>query len=480
MKKTLLTAFAVAVAFAASAVTLVNERPALTAHELNGSLAAVENVKAKAFKAPAQKAATMDDVVGTYVMYYVSYFDESEAFSEVTIAAGDEENTLIIKGWWGSFTQDLTATLDPDAGTITIPRQLLYEYEGDTSADFVNAADTTAAVVGTVYPGQGIAFSDYWGAKLENMSSFYEIAYNTVFFVPSGTMTWTMSGTDYSTSVYLADGDKSVFVGNLANYGWGVDIDLHAGNTFTIEPVKVTSSSNGDFYLTDIMGWAQNNYTPQAINGTGTETVLTFTDTGNYGFTAGTSTGYWYGNLQNGVITRTDGGAFDFPVAPAEITLNVTDEDEVAILPNGTFQLEVITVAPEGADTEVTWSSSDEHLATVDENGLVTGKEFDGYALKNGLNQAPSDNDHFDYFPVTITATAVESDPTAAAPASASVRVWVKSSTRTAVNEVKTVGVESVKYVNAQGMVSSTPFDGVNIEVTRLSDGTTKTVKVIK
>jgi len=51
----------------------------------------------------------------------------------------------------------------------------------------------------------------------------------------------------------------------------------------------------------------------------------------------------------------------------------------------------------------------------------------------------------------------------------------------TAVNEL-TVGnqVVNTTYYNAQGMQSSTPFDGVNIVVTRYSDGTTRTVKVVK
>ena len=167
------------------------------------------------------------------------------------------------------------------------------------------------------------------------------------------------------------------------------------------------------------------------------------------------------------------------PYAPTAITLNVTDADEVAILPNATFQLSVVSVLPEGASTAVTWTSSDEHIATVSEDGLVTGMEFDGYAIRNGINQAPSDNDHYDYFPVVITATADEAG-TQPTPASTSVTVWVKSSTRTAINDVKANNVESVKYVNAQGQVSNTPFDGVNIEVPRMSDGTTKTVKVVK
>jgi len=40
--------------------------------------------------------------------------------------------------------------------------------------------------------------------------------------------------------------------------------------------------------------------------------------------------------------------------------------------------------------------------------------------------------------------------------------------------------VMSTTYINAQGMQSTTPFDGVNIVVTRYSDGSVKTTKVVK
>lgn len=50
----------------------------------------------------------------------------------------------------------------------------------------------------------------------------------------------------------------------------------------------------------------------------------------------------------------------------------------------------------------------------------------------------------------------------------------------TAVNEMQYVGeVVNRTYFNAQGMQSSEPFDGINIVVTRFSDGTTSTTKVV-
>ena len=40
--------------------------------------------------------------------------------------------------------------------------------------------------------------------------------------------------------------------------------------------------------------------------------------------------------------------------------------------------------------------------------------------------------------------------------------------------------IVDVQYVNAAGMVSSTPFKGVNMVVTRYADGSQKTTKVVK
>ena len=51
----------------------------------------------------------------------------------------------------------------------------------------------------------------------------------------------------------------------------------------------------------------------------------------------------------------------------------------------------------------------------------------------------------------------------------------------TAVDEIHYLGeVESQIYYNVQGMESDKPFQGVNIVVTRFSDGTTSVSKVVR
>ena len=50
----------------------------------------------------------------------------------------------------------------------------------------------------------------------------------------------------------------------------------------------------------------------------------------------------------------------------------------------------------------------------------------------------------------------------------------------TSVNEITSNTVVATTYYNAQGLASDKPFNGVNIVVTKFSDGTTKTAKVIR
>ena len=51
----------------------------------------------------------------------------------------------------------------------------------------------------------------------------------------------------------------------------------------------------------------------------------------------------------------------------------------------------------------------------------------------------------------------------------------------TAVNEMQYVGeVVSRTYINTLGQQSDQPFSGINIVITRYSDGTTSTTKVVR
>ncbi len=68
----------------------------------------------------------------------------------------------------------------------------------------------------------------------------------------------------------------------------------------------------------------------------------------------------------------------------------------------------------------------------------------------------------------------------AGAPRTLKIKLPDEGGVITGVDKINAADVVSVKYVSLTGVVSDKPFDGVNIAVETLSDGTTRTVKVVK
>ena len=99
--------------------------------------------------------------------------------------------------------------------------------------------------------------------------------------------------------------------------------------------------------------------------------------------------------------------------------------------------------------------SADNHKIPGSANTLALRAEGDGEAPAPGEGDDPA-------------GYGTESSPTSPNPS-------------TSVREMRYHGeVVSTTYVNAQGMQSDKPFKGVNIVVTRYSDGTTSTTKVVR
>ena len=140
------------------------------------------------------------------------------------------------------------------------------------------------------------------------------------------------------------------------------------------------------------------------------------------------------------------------------ITLNYSDEDEVVLEANQTLQL-VVNAVPEGATLpEISWSSSNEEVASVDENGLVTAYELPTKSGQPaGMRRVPTEEGYY-FEPVIIEAASVDN-----ADMTASVVIYVKGDVvDTAVNDLKVV-VGNVTYVDVMGHTSNKPFKGVNI-----------------
>ncbi|MBR5101785.1 MAG: SusF/SusE family outer membrane protein, partial [Muribaculaceae bacterium] len=153
------------------------------------------------------------------------------------------------------------------------------------------------------------------------------------------------------------------------------------------------------------------------------------------------------------------------------ITDIVVPEAVTIDLGGQTYQIEA-EVVPATATEGLVYQSSDEDVLTVDENGLVT-------AVKSGT------------WEIVLHAPGIKE----VQPATATVNVSAASDSPDRVNKditftvtnptgVKNININKpvagVQYVNAAGLVSDKPFEGMNIVITTYNDGSRVIEKVVK
>ena len=150
----------------------------------------------------------------------------------------------------------------------------------------------------------------------------------------------------------------------------------------------------------------------------------------------------------NGPISVYEMNVEDYPIVAFDggkgVTMNKTKD-------SGDWKNNAVFGAPSAMIT------GNQQSATINPNDLKVFVRFyymvDGWKTRDGVNRPGNGSE------------SPELDPSP----------W------TAVNEMKYVGeVVSRTYVNTLGQQSDEPFDGVNIVITRYSDGTTSTTKVVR
>ncbi len=137
----------------------------------------------------------------------------------------------------------------------------------------------------------------------------------------------------------------------------------------------------------------------------------------------------------------------------------------------GNAEFKVLTVGDEG---EAVWYGG------VDENGagyfLVTeellGAGINIYAGDEYKNLRIEEAGNYNF----TLSPALGKSPAG----SLILSITKEEDTPTAVNDINVENIASVKYVNLAGQVSATPFEGLNIQVTTMKDGSKKAVKVIR
>lgn len=148
--------------------------------------------------------------------------------------------------------------------------------------------------------------------------------------------------------------------------------------------------------------------------------------------------------------------AFEVPVGAVQ-SITIDGYAEINLEKGKSMEL-VATILPEGAaNANIIWSSSNEGVITVDENGKITAVN----TRKGGGDNA------------IITATSA-SNPSVKA------SVKVNASNVTAITTVEgNKTIKSVRYYNVAGVESDTPFKGMNIVVYTYSDGSHTTKKIV-
>lgn len=150
--------------------------------------------------------------------------------------------------------------------------------------------------------------------------------------------------------------------------------------------------------------------------------------------------------------------AYQVPVGAVQ-SLTIEGNSEINLEKGKSLDL-VATLMPEdAANSEIIWSSSDETVVTVNENGKITA--VDDAKASDGAQ-------------AIITATSA-SNPNVKA------SVKVSATNVTAITTVEGEKTEnSVRYYNVAGMESDVPFKGMNIVVKTYSDGSRTTEKIAK
>lgn len=150
--------------------------------------------------------------------------------------------------------------------------------------------------------------------------------------------------------------------------------------------------------------------------------------------------------------------AYQVPVGAVQ-SLTIEGNSEINLEKGKSLDL-VATLMPEDvANSEILWSSSDEAVVTVCENGKITAVDD----AKAGIGGQ-----------AVITATSA-SNPNVKA------SVKVNATNVTAITTVEgEKAVNSVRYYNVAGMESNVPFKGMNIVVKTYSDGSRTTEKIVK
>lgn len=279
--------------------------------------------KIAAYKSP-RKIAAVDELVGDFMLVstYLEYGEEgweyatpAEGATPISIAKVDD-TTISISGFTSDATEAITATIDVETSTISIPvGQTLLETDygpivlGNAQGD--EPLTGSIATDGSVYI-QGIWFGEIGGDG--QYAGYLWTNYYYSYITPSnGTMSWGEGADAKSHPVYIEqDEAKTVTVYNFAGLETAIDVTMKEDKTFVIEEqLMFNSSSYGSVYTTGILVQNGKYYLDDF---TGTISANALVGDGTWALYSPTK-GSLFNLSDPATITLTD-GEFQYPVIP--------------------------------------------------------------------------------------------------------------------------------------------------------------------
>ena len=279
--------------------------------------------KIAAYRSP-RKIAAVDELVGDFMLVstYLEYGEEGWEYA--TPAAGAtpisiakvDDTTISISGFTSDATEAITATIDVETSTISIPvGQTLRETDygpivlGNAQGD--EPLTGSIATDGSVYI-QGIWFDEIGGDG--QYAGYLWTHYYYSYITPSnGTMSWGEGADAKSHPVYIEQYDaKTVTVYNFAGFETAIDVTMKEDKTFVIEEqLMFNSSSYGSVYTTGILVQNGKYYLDDF---TGTISANALVGDGTWALYSPTK-GSLFNLSDPATITLTD-GEFQYPVIP--------------------------------------------------------------------------------------------------------------------------------------------------------------------
>ena len=326
--------------------------------------------KIAAYRSP-RKIASIDELAGDFMLVstYLEYGEEGWGYATpaagatpITIAKVDD-TTISISGFTSDATEAITATVDVETSTISIPvGQTLRET--DYGPIVLSNAQGDEPLTGSIATDGSVYIQGIWGGVIGGDGQYAGYLWTNYYYsyiTPSnGTMSWGEGADAESYPVYIEQYDaKTVTVYNFAGFEAAIDVTMKADKTFVIEeqPVFYYDQTYGYFYTTGIL--VQNGkYYLDDFAGTISENTLVGDGTWSLYSPA---KGSLYDLFDPATITLTD-GEFQYPVIP-----------DVAATPANP---EVLEVGPYNASKG--YGSVVADIPTVDVNGndLIESKLF--------------------------------------------------------------------------------------------------------